>query len=90
MKFLVQRQKNVREILALCVSPNKRVIAVCERGRAPDEDPSSAQVRILKTTDKNIRWLSGFVNAGPREIVRNVLVDEIKGTDVPCSPRVCF
>lgn len=46
VKFLVQRQKNVREILALCVSPNKRVIAVCERGRAPDEDPGSAQVNI--------------------------------------------
>lgn len=44
MKFLVSRQKNVREILALCVSPNKRVIAVCEKGRAPDEDPGSAQV----------------------------------------------
>lgn len=44
MKFLVCRQKNVREILALCVSPNKRIIAVCERGRTPDEDPGSAQV----------------------------------------------
>lgn len=47
MKFLVCRQRNVREILALCVSPNKRVVAVCERGRAPEEDPGSAQVCTL-------------------------------------------
>lgn len=45
MKFLVSRQRNVREVLALCVSPNKRVIAVCEKGRTPEEDPGSAQVR---------------------------------------------
>jgi len=45
MKFLVSRQRNVREILALSVSPNKRIIAVCEKGRTPDEDPGSAQVR---------------------------------------------
>lgn len=44
MKFLVSRQRNVREVLALCVSPNKRVIAVCEKGRTPEEDPGSAQV----------------------------------------------
>lgn len=46
MKFLVSRQRNVREVLALCVSPNKRVIAVCEKGRTPEEDPGSAQVRV--------------------------------------------
>lgn len=45
MKFLTGRQKNVREVLALSVSPNKRVIAVCERGRALDEDSGNAQAR---------------------------------------------
>lgn len=53
MKFLVSRQRNVRGILALCVSPNKRVIAVCEKGRTPEEDPGSAQVRHANTVTLN-------------------------------------
>ncbi|CAB1097150.1 unnamed protein product [Ectocarpus sp. CCAP 1310/34] len=58
MKFLVSRQRNVREILALCVSPNKRVIAVCEKGRAPEEDPGSAQVSVyLVANGKRIRTM---------------------------------
>lgn len=67
MKFLVSRQRNVREILALSVSPNKRVIAVCEKGRSPDEDPGSAQVRDRHDCCRGPLWngcsvtkLSGF------------------------------
>ena len=51
MKFLVGRQKNVREVLALCVSRNKKVIAVCEKGRSLDDDPGNAQVRSVVGLD---------------------------------------
>ncbi|CAM9819281.1 unnamed protein product [Pylaiella littoralis] len=58
MRFLVSRQRNVRAILALCVSPNKRIIAVCERGRTPEEDPGSAQVSVyLVASCKRIRTM---------------------------------
>ncbi|CAM9422149.1 unnamed protein product, partial [Choristocarpus tenellus] len=58
MKFLQGRQKNVREILALSVSPNKRVIAVCEKGRQPGEDPGSAQVSVYHVASfKRIRTM---------------------------------
>lgn len=44
MKFLPCHHKNVDEILALCVSPNKKVIAMCEKVLAPEEE-GNAQVR---------------------------------------------
>lgn len=48
MKFLPCHQRNVHEILALCVSPNKKVIAVCEKIITSEEaDLGNAQVRSI-------------------------------------------
>lgn len=56
MKFLPCHQRNVHEILALCVSPNKKVIAVCEKVLAPEEGHAQvvrSAVVIVGFVDQN-------------------------------------
>ncbi|KAG5187053.1 WD40-repeat-containing domain protein, partial [Tribonema minus] len=55
MQFFTGRAKNVKEIVALAISPNKRAVAVCER----TDDAAAAQVSIYSVaTAKRVRTLT--------------------------------
>ena len=55
MQFFSGRAKNVREVLAMTVSPNKRSVAVCERV----SDAATGQVSVYSASDcKRIRTLT--------------------------------
>jgi hypothetical protein len=55
MQFFTGKARNVREVLAMALAPNKRTVAVCER----TDEPGTAQVSVYHVANcKRIRTLT--------------------------------